>query len=157
MRLLLPIIAVLAAGTGCGGGSHSNAKDMGMAASTTATTAVAGGRTVDVEMRDIAYSPAAVAVHAGETVTFVFHNMGQAEHEAFLGDAAAQADHEQKMESGGTTGGMGGMGAGGDEVKVGPGQTGSLSHTFKPGEALMIGCHEPGHYAAGMKVALTVS
>jgi uncharacterized cupredoxin-like copper-binding protein len=43
----------------------------------------------------------------------------------------------------------------GTEVKVEPGKTATLSHTFKPGEALLIGCHEPGHYAAGMKVALT--
>jgi len=151
MRFLSLIILVLLAGAGCGGGSHDSAHDKGMS-SNTPMTGAAGGRTVDVEMHDIAYSPTSIPVHAGETVTFVFHNMGQTEHEAFIGDAAAQADHENKMESGGT-GGMGGMG--GDEVKVEPGKTASLSHTFKPGEALLIGCHEPGHYAAGMKVALT--
>jgi len=151
MRFLGLIILVLLASAGCGGGSHGNAQGKGMSSNTPMTSA-ASGRTVDVEMRDIAYSPTSIPVHAGETVTFVFHNMGQTEHEAFIGDAAAQADHENKMESGGT-GGMGGMG--GDEVKVEPGKTASLSHTFKPGEALLIGCHEPGHYAAGMKVALT--
>jgi uncharacterized cupredoxin-like copper-binding protein len=149
MRFLPLVIMVLLASTGCGGGSHDSAKNMGMSSS----TAAAGGRTIDVEMRDIAYSPSTVAVPAGQPVTFVFHNMGQTEHEAFLGDAAAQADHEQKMASGG----MGGMAGAGDEVKVEPGQTASLSHTFKPGETLLIGCHEPGHYAAGMKVAVTVS
>ncbi len=157
MRFLPLILMVLLASTACGGGSHQNAKDMGMPASTAATgaaAAAAAGRTIDVEMRDIAYSPSTIDVHAGETVTFVFHNLGQTEHEAFLGDAAAQTDHETKMESGGM-GGMGGAAA--DEIKVEPGGIGSLSHTFKPGEALMIGCHEPGHYAAGMKVALTVS
>jgi uncharacterized cupredoxin-like copper-binding protein len=151
MRYLTLVAIVVLAGTGCGGGSHSNAKskDMGMPSSTSAPSATAaGGRTVDVEMRDIAYSPSTIPVHAGETVTFVFHNTGQIEHEAFIGDAAAQSAHEQEMKSGG----MGGMA--GDEVKVEPGKTASLSHTFKPGEALLIGCHEPGHYAAGMKVAL---
>ena len=151
MRFLTLTILVVLAGAGCGGGSHDSARDKGMSSNTPMTSA-AVGRTVDVEMRDIAYSPTSIPVHAGETVTFVFHNMGQAEHEAFIGDAAAQADHESKMESG-ATGGMGGMG--GDEVKVEPGRTASLSHTFKPGETLLIGCHEPGHYAAGMKVALT--
>jgi len=151
MRFLSLIILVLLASAGCGGGSHDSAQDKGMSSNAPMTSA-AGGRTVDVEMHDIAYSPTSIPVHAGETVTFVFHNMGQTEHEAFIGDAAAQADHESKMENGGT-GDMGGMG--GNEVKVGPGKTASLRHTFKPGEALLIGCHEPGHYAAGMKVALT--
>jgi uncharacterized cupredoxin-like copper-binding protein len=143
MRSLLLIIVVVLASAGCGGGSHD-----------VKTLRRVEPRTIDVEMRDIAYSPPAIDVHAGETVTFVFHNMGQIQHEAFLGDAAAQAHHEKKMENGG----MGGMSdAGAGEIKVDPGKTGSLSHTFKPGEALLIGCHEPGHYAAGMKVAVSVS
>lgn len=153
MRFLPLMFVVALAGAGCGGGgSHPNAKDTGMSSDTPMTSAAAGGRTVDIEMRDIAYSPTSIPVHAGETVTFVFHNMGQTEHEAFLGDAAAQTDHEQKMENGGMAGDMAGMH--GTEVKVEPGKTATLSHTFKPGEALLIGCHEPGHYAAGMKVAL---
>ena len=104
-------------------------------------------------MRDIAYSPSAIPVHPGETITFVFHNMGQAVHEAFLGDEAAQADHEKKMEGGA----MAGIGGHAEDITVQPGKTGSLTHTFQPGQTLFIGCHEPGHYAAGMKVALTVS
>ena len=155
MRYLPLIAVVVLAGTGCGGGSSSSSsakdKDMGMSSSTVGSGAAGGGRTVDVEMHDISYSPASIAVHPGETVTFVFHNMGRIQHEAFLGDAAAQADHDKAMAD--ARGGMAGMG--GDAVKVDPGQTAMITHTFKPGEALLIGCHEPGHYAAGMKVALT--
>jgi uncharacterized cupredoxin-like copper-binding protein len=157
MRLLPLFVMVVLAGAGCGGGSHPTAKEMGMSSSTTATAAAAGRRTVDVEMRDIAYSPSTISVHTGETVTFVFHNMGRTQHEAFIGDSAAQADHERMMGNGGPAGEMGGMGGAAEEVKVEPGRTGSLSHTFQPGEALLIGCHEPGHYAAGMKAALAVS
>jgi uncharacterized cupredoxin-like copper-binding protein len=135
-------LVALAAG-GCGGGSHQ-----------TMTHDSAGARTVDVEMRDIAYVPTTVAVHAGETVKFVFHNKGQAVHEAFLGDEAAQGAHEKAME-GGDMGGM--KGHEGNEIKVDPGKTASLTHTFGPGESLLIGCHEPGHYQAGMKVTLPVS
>ena len=153
MRYLTLVAVVVLAGTGCGGGSGSSssakAKDMGMSSSTVSPGAAGGGRTVDVEMHDISYSPTSIAVHAGETVTFVFHNMGSIQHEAFLGDAAAQADHDKAMAGGG----MAHMG--GDAVKVDPGKTAAITHTFKPGEALLIGCHEPGHYAAGMKVALT--
>ena len=32
-----------------------------------------------------------------------------------------------------------------------------LAHTFKAGESLVIGCHEAGHYQAGMKLPVTVS
>jgi len=151
MRFLPLMFMVVLAGSGCGGGggSHPNAK---MSSNTPmASSPAAGGRTVDVEMHDISYSPTSIPVHAGETVTFVFHNMGRIQHEAFLGDATAQADHDKEM-AGGTGGAMAGMG--GDAVKVEPGKTAVITHTFKPGEALLIGCHEPGHYAAGMKVAL---
>src|SRR5579884_4301254 len=135
MRFLPLILMVVVASTGCGGGSSSNAKgkDMGMSSTTSATGQAAGGRTVDVEMRDIAYSPSSIPIHAGETVTFVFHNMGQIQHEAFLGDATAQADHDKDMAGSGMAGG-GMAGMAGDEVKVDPGKTGTITHTFKPGE-----------------------
>jgi uncharacterized cupredoxin-like copper-binding protein len=162
-RLLVIIaagLAALAAG-GCGGGSHqtmthdsAGGTSGGGPGSTGGTGAGAAARTVDVEMRDIAYVPTTVAVHAGETVKFVFHNKGQAVHEAFLGDEAAQAAHEKEMQ-GGDMGGM--KGHEGNVIKVDPGKTGSLTHTFGPGESLLIGCHEPGHYGAGMKVILPVS
>ena len=138
---LMTVVLVVAGG--CGGGS-GHGESHGSAAEAT--------RTVDVMMKDIAYAPTSLAVKAGETVKFVFHNEGSIRHDAFLGDEAAQAEHEKEMR------GEGGMGHHGDEaIKVGPGKTGSLTHTFKPGEALVIGCHEVGHYAAGMKLPVTVS
>ncbi|MDQ1487755.1 MAG: hypothetical protein QOJ23_269 [Actinomycetota bacterium] len=148
-------VAVVAVAGACGGGSHH----AGPAADKAGGVAT---RTVDVEMRDVAYSPTSIPVQAGETVRFVFHNNGQAVHDAFLGDEAAQAEHEKEMRSessGSGSGGMGGMGGGhGDAgIKVEPGKTGELTHTFQKGQSVVIGCHEPGHYAAGMKLALTVS
>ena len=73
-------------------------------------------------------------------------------HDAFIGDEAAQAEHEQEMRDGGS------MHHGGDDkgVTVKPGKTASLTHTFKGGETLLIGCHQAGHYQAGMKVNVTV-
>jgi uncharacterized cupredoxin-like copper-binding protein len=153
MRIHHPILGCLAAVLvvgGCGGGSdHSSmpsSKKAGGAAS----------RTVDIEMRDVAFSLPSVTVPAGETVRFVFHNAGQAVHDAFLGDEAAQAEHEKEMRSAGSgSGGMGGMG--GDGIKVEPGKTGELTHTFQKGDSMVIGCHEPGHYSAGMKLPVTVT
>ena len=142
-RALGILTAVILAG-GCGGGSHGSH----------GSTAEAD-RTVFITMRDISYEPVAVTVNAGETVKFVFRNEGDIRHDAFLGDEAAQADHEEKMRKEGS-GGMDGH-HGDDAITVGPGRTGSLTHTFKAGDALLIGCHEPGHYATGMKIAVTVT
>ena len=42
-------------------------------------------------------------------------------------------------------------------VVVKPGETGTLTTTFDSNTTLQIGCHQPGHYEAGMKATLTVS
>jgi uncharacterized cupredoxin-like copper-binding protein len=133
--LAAPLLVVAA----CGGGGHS------------AHDGAAAARTVEVEMRDIHYEPASVSVRAGETVKFVFRNVGEAVHDAFIGDEAAQAKHEKEMRDGGGH-------HGGDDhaVTVNPGKTASLTYTFKGGETLLIGCHQAGHYQAGMKVNVTV-
>ena len=133
------VLSLLAAACGGDHDSHGGSSD------------AEATRTIDVTMKEFAYEPASVSVKAGETVKFVFRNEGQTLHDAFIGDEAAQAEHEREMR----------------EVKkhkedhainVIPGKTGELVHTFeKAGEALIIGCHETGHYAAGMKLTVTVS
>ena len=134
------VFSVVAAG--CGGSDHES---HGSSADAKAT------RTINVVMKEFAYEPAAVTVNAGETVKFVFRNEGAVVHDAFLGDEAAQAEHEREMAAGDDHEGH-------EAIKVDPGKTGELTHTFgKAGEALIIGCHETGHYAAGMKLTVTVS
>lgn len=110
-------------------------------------------RTVEVVMRDIVFEPAVVEVQAGETVRFVFRNEGELTHDAFVGDATAQAEHEQHMDDAG-----GGHGDHGTDaaVTVEPGRTAELVHTFGQAGTLEIGCHQPGHYDAGMKLAVEV-
>lgn len=108
-------------------------------------------RTVEVEMRDNEYSPTTVDVDAGETVRFVFTNTGKVTHEAYVGDPAAQAEHADEMES------MGGMDHGDDDVLVlEPGQVGDLTHTFDESGSVQIGCHQPGHFEAGMVLDVAV-
>ena len=109
-------------------------------------------RTVEVEMRDISYQPTEVAVNAGEAVRFVFHNDGKVAHDAYLGDEAAQMDHEKEMT------GMGGTHKDStDAITVASGKTGELTHAFTAAQSLVIGCHQPGHYAAGMKLKVDVA
>jgi uncharacterized cupredoxin-like copper-binding protein len=113
----------------------------------------AGGRTIDIDMRDNDFSQPSISVKAGEQIQFVFHNKGAVTHDAFIGDEAAQAEHEREMRASSDPG----HGHGADGVTVEPGKTGTLSHTFdKPGSTI-IGCHELNHYALGMRIKVTVT
>ena len=107
----------------------------------------APSRTIEVTMTDDAYGPSQMTVATGQTVRFVFRNQGRVLHEALIGDAALQAAHDSS-----------GVHNHGDlpVVDVAPGATGTLTYTFtRPGQVL-IGCHQPGHYALGMRAVITV-
>ena len=103
-------------------------------------------------MEDTKFTPAELTVQEGDTVEFTFVNDGLVPHDASIGDSDAQADHEAEMAS------MGGMDHGTEPnaVTVEPGQTEVLSYTFNEAGTLEIGCHQPGHYAAGMKIQVAV-
>ncbi len=127
-------------------------------------TTAAGGdgsnaeRTVEIDIVDIAFQPDTLEVARGETVRFVFTNTGEIAHDAFIGDDAAQDDHEMEMRDADEDAHGGGHGDDdSDAITVEPGDIGELTYTFdEPGD-LEIGCHQAGHYDAGMHVAVTVS
>jgi uncharacterized cupredoxin-like copper-binding protein len=108
-------------------------------------------RTVELEMRDIAFSPTSVDVRVGEKVRFLFKNTGGVTHDAFLGDQAAQDAHEKDMRSGHDHMTMA------NAVSVKPGKTASLTYTFAKAGQVVIGCHQPGHYTGGMKAIVNVA
>ena len=142
LRRALPVLAVLGLVllSACGSGDDEP------------TIAGAGeDRTVEIEMRDIAFAPTAVDVRTGEKVRFVFTNTGQVAHDAFIGDAAAQDEHEKEMRGGHD------HGHGSNAVTVAPGKRAQLVYTFdRPGQ-VVIGCHQPGHYTGGMKATVNVA
>ena len=119
-------------------------------------------RTIEVAMTDMAFSPNEIDVAAGETVTFVFRNDGAVRHEAVFGDLAEQEAHHVEMaEMGGSHDAMD-MGSTPHEqmtelhsVIVEPGESIEMTHTFDAAST-MIGCHEPGHWEAGMKLDIDV-
>ena len=138
--LFLPVVVALVLLAACG-------------SEDTSTGAGAGAdRTIDVEMRDIAFSPTSVDVRVGETVRFNFKNTGQVTHDAFIGDAAAQDAHEKEMREG-----HGEHGKEANAVSVKPGKSASLTHTFDTPGQLLIGCHEPGHYIGGMRITVNIA
>jgi uncharacterized cupredoxin-like copper-binding protein len=90
---------------------------------------------------------------AGETVIFEVTNEGLARHEFYLGDEEAQMHHAEEMADMGS--GM--MHDEEDGVTVEPGETKNLEYTFHAAGEMLAGCHEPGHYEAGMSAPMMVA
>ncbi|HEX2882977.1 MAG TPA: hypothetical protein VHQ42_00225 [Candidatus Limnocylindria bacterium] len=87
----------------------------------------------------------------GETIRFEVTNEGAIVHEFYLGDEEEQAHHAEEMAD---------MGMSHDDpngVAVDPGATETLEYTFGEAGELLAGCHEQGHYEAGMVASMTVT
>lgn len=147
---LAPALVLIVAA--CSGGSASSPS----VAASTPSSAVSPGtasQRIEVKLTDaLQMEPAEMTVRARQQVTFVVTNTGAIQHEFYLGDEAAQGEHEQEMMS---AGGMAMDEADGMVLK--PGETKELTHTFSTVGASFAGCHETGHYAGGMKTAITVT
>jgi uncharacterized cupredoxin-like copper-binding protein len=145
-RLTLILIAALALMlAACSGGDG---------AGTPGTNASDSIRTVTATLSDdmaIQLSESDFAV--GETVRFEVTNSGAIPHEFYLGDAEAQEHHADEMAD------MGGemMHDEEDGIAVEPGATETLEYTFEQAGEVLAGCHEPGHYEAGMVASMTVA
>lgn len=111
-----------------------------------ATPDPAAAAMVEVTMTDaMRFEPGALTVKRGEPVTFVVKNAGLIVHEFFVGTEAAQVDHAAEMATPGMT-----SHSHHDGLSVKPGETGALTMTFDEVGSQVVGCHEPGHYDAGM-------
>lgn len=102
---------------------------------------------------DMTFEPSTIEVRAGEVVTFEVTNVGQIPHDFTLGDEDAQRDHASEMAE---------MDA--DEAHADPNtvtlradETGSITWQFDDAGEVLYGCHQPGHYAAGMVGSVDVS
>ncbi len=111
-------------------------------------------RTVSVRMfDDMRYEPDRFDVNAGDTVRFEVTNAGEVRHEFFVGTTDEHREHADEMREREHA----------DEahanpaaVTVEPGETSTLEYTFDEAGELLVGCHEPGHYEAGMVAPITV-
>ena len=153
------LAAVVMAGglllAGCGGGGSS-------------TPATSGGvgppgdpakatRTVEIHAGDdLRFQPDTVDAKIGETVTFKVVNVASVEHDFTLGDDAAQSEHEKEMRSM-SSGGPMDMSDSPNAIHIAPGTTKDITWTFTKAGTTLYGCHEPGHYVAGMKGTITVT
>lgn len=108
-------------------------------------------RVVTVDMQAIRYSTKLITVKAGEVIDLRFRNTSTLTHDALIGDEKVQAEHEKmraamNMEQGDTK----------TMVTVKAGATKTLRYTFAKAGRTVIGCHEPGHYASGMKLTVII-
>lgn len=135
-------------------------------------------REISIVMTDSKFTPDTIEVKVGETVKLVFTNKGALRHEAVIGDEATQIANEQQMQQ--LLGASStiaitpqqarhgrsaevlavvahpGMSAA-NVVSVEPGATGEITFTFAKAGKLLMGCHEIGHYAAGMVGTINVT
>lgn len=111
-------------------------------------------RVIEIEASDsFAFEPAEIVVSFGETIAFRITNTGAIPHDFTLGDKAMQDEHEAAMaEMGGQTG----MHEEPNAVSIPPGETREMTWHFTGPAPLIFGCHQIGHYAAGMKGTLTI-
>jgi uncharacterized cupredoxin-like copper-binding protein len=109
-------------------------------------------RTIDVAMSDdMRFTPASFSVRRGETIRFVVHNRGAAEHEMVIGTDATLREHAKEMRA------MPGMDhTDPNMVRVKPGGDGELTWTFDRAGRFSVACLVPGHYEAGMKGTIVV-
>lgn len=103
---------------------------------------------------DFTFDPARITVTAGETITFRVTNVGNLPHDFTLGDEAVQAEHEAEMAEMAENGEM--VHDEPNVLSLPPGETHELTWHFTEPGTVLIGCHEIGHYAAGMIATITV-
>jgi len=150
-HLGLVIVPAFVLAAACSGGA-STPSPSGVASPPSAASPPAAAQRVEVKLTDaLRMEPAEMTVRAGQAVTFKVTNSGAIDHEFYLGDEAAQAQEEQKMQSGGMVMDMP------EGITLKPGETKELTYTFAVPGAALAGCHVAGHYAGGMKLAITVT
>lgn len=113
-------------------------------------------RTVQVQALDeLAFDPETIEVAAGEVITFEVTNNGVTQHEFTLGDEHAQEEHETEMAEMAEEGMA--MHDEPNAITVAAGETKTLTWHFTETGEVLFGCHEPGHYGAGMVGTITVT
>ncbi len=162
--VLLVVAVMVIAGGEHGPGRHAASTDAGRQTPASGASesvgrvgapaeALAATRTVAIDTIDsMTFDPGAIDVSAGEVVTFAVTNRGQVVHEFTLGDAAMQQEHADAMAH--MPDGIAHEQA--NSVTVQPGETKQLTWRFGD-TAIEYGCHEPGHYEAGMRGRITVA
>lgn len=109
-------------------------------------------RVIEVEANDdLTFGPNEFEVSVGETIQFEITNSGVLPHDFTIGDEQAQEAHEEEMAEGGMEH------SDPNAVVLEPGETETLTWKFTETGTVLIGCHQPGHYAGGMTGTIEVA
>lgn len=112
-------------------------------------------RIVELSMVGMHFIPDRIEVKAGEMVAFVVTNPNDVAHEVFIGNEADQlAHHGTHMAVSSPDQAL--VQHYGYGIFLAPRETGVVSYHFDTSGEIMIGCHLPGHWEAGMLAIVTV-
>lgn len=112
-------------------------------------------RIVELSMQGMHFVPDRIEVDAGEQVAFVVTNPNDIAHEVYIGIMADQMAHHA-VHMAAPSAGQANVVHGGYGIFLLPRETGVVSYHFDTAGEIMIGCHLPGHWEAGMKAIVTV-
>jgi uncharacterized cupredoxin-like copper-binding protein len=143
---------LLSACGGGGGSTSTSSASLGSPGDPAKAT-----RTVELRAGDdLRFQPDTVQVKVGETITFHIVNVATVMHDFTLGNESVQSEHEKEMSSMASGAPMD-MSDSANAIHIAPGATKDLTWTFDKAGTTLYGCHEPGHYVAGMKGTITVA
>ena len=115
-------------------------------------------RAIDLTMTDdMTFEPATIEVRRGETVLFRIRNSSNVAHEAYIGSEEEQAVHATRHSAVASEDQTAIPHINQPAVHVPPLGTGEFLYRFDERVELVIGCHYPGHYEAGMRAVIEVS
>jgi uncharacterized cupredoxin-like copper-binding protein len=112
-------------------------------------------RVVELSMEGMHFIPDHIQVNAGELVAFVVTNPNNVAHELYIGTAADQAAHHA-VHMAASSPDQALVPHDGYGIFLEPHETGVVSYRFDTAGQILLGCHLPGHWEAGMVATVTV-
>jgi uncharacterized cupredoxin-like copper-binding protein len=112
-------------------------------------------RVVELSMEGMHFIPDRIEVKAGELVAFVVTNPNDIAHEVYIGTEAEQAAHHA-MHMAAAASAQAQVPHGGYGIFIPAHGTGVLSYRFDKVGEILLGCHLPGHWEAGMMAIVLV-
>jgi uncharacterized cupredoxin-like copper-binding protein len=111
---------------------------------------------IPMSIEDYHFVPDHIVVQEGQTVRFVITNPTDRAHELFIGTPAEQ-DADEAHHRGASPMEQPNMSRYGYGIYLPAYGTGEFEYHFTVANGIMIGCHLPGHWAAGMKASISVA
>jgi Uncharacterized copper-binding protein len=113
-------------------------------------------RDIPVSISGMRFVPDQFEVRVGETIRFVVTNPTDLPHELFIGSMAEQLAHHREVMSQPPVQQVPMMQHTGYGIYLVAHDSGQFIYHFGEAGQVMIGCHVPGHWEAGMLATITV-